>query len=129
MKILKKIFVIAILVVTTFMVYKALTRHEEIKVIYEENLYSQTEKEKTNPYNFKATSNLDLNYELVIDFKDKNIDLSKLQYILYLNEEEIENTTLGDEILYEGVMEKDKEYNYSLYVIGEDKLEYSVDFK
>lgn len=129
MKILKKIFVIAVLLGTTFMVYKALTRHEEIKVIYEENLYSQTEKEKTNPYNFKATSNLDLNYELVIDFKDKNIDLSKLQYILYLNEEEIENTTLGDEILYEGVMEKDKEYNYSLYVIGEDKLEYSVDFK
>lgn len=129
MKILKKIFVIAVLLGTTFMVYKALTRHEEIKVVYEENLYSQTEKEKTNPYNFKATSNLDLNYELVIDFKDKNIDLSKLQYILYLNEEEIENTTLGDEILYEGVMEKDKEYNYSLYVIGEDKLEYSIDFK
>lgn len=129
MNILKKIFVIAVLLGTTFMVYKALTRHEEIKVVFEENLYSQTEKEKTNPYNFKATSNLDLNYELVIDFKDKNIDLSKLQYILYLNEEEIENTTLGDEILYEGVMEKDKEYNYSLYVIGEDKLEYSVDFK
>lgn len=130
MKIFKKILVIAILLVTTFYVYKALTRHEEIKVIYEDNLtYNLKEEPKEWNYNFRASANLDLDYELELVTGDE-VDLSKAKYTLYIDEKEVvKDATIENNILYKGKMEAKKEYSYSLDIDTDEPFEYSVNFK